>query len=61
MQFLITNTGYEYETGRLQALEMLQQVGWGGGQWPGAWLPVAWLQDGAAGAGAPWCRCFVGP
>jgi hypothetical protein len=24
--FLLTNTAYEHETGRLQALEMLQQV-----------------------------------
>ncbi len=26
MAFLLTNTGYEYEQGRLQALDMLQQV-----------------------------------
>jgi U3 small nucleolar RNA-associated protein 20 len=27
IQFLLANTGYEHESGRLQALEMLQQVG----------------------------------
>lgn len=63
MVFLLTNTSYEHEEGRLQALEMLQQVGYQssfiiakmGGLSCSCLAACLLSEDAYLCAGAQWC------